>query len=135
MHNTQIAAVDVPLKMSQWMQENECALAGQMSPNTPMKMVFVGRIVDALFIFRYKLPPSVIIGYYAHITTISMCGPRWEGAYRGFIIRLKTERRERLLNAVLHTCFCWCWHWGQCLVSGRTGCCSWAGVNFSAPSD
>lgn len=59
-----------------------------------MTMVFVGRIVDALFIFRYKLPPSVIIGYYTHITTISMCGPRLEGVYGGFIINLK--RKENI---------------------------------------
>lgn len=37
-----IAAVDVPLKMSQWMRENECAPTGQMSLNIPMKMVFAG---------------------------------------------------------------------------------------------
>lgn len=39
-----MAAVDVPLKMSQWMRENECASAGQMSLNIPMKMVFASWI-------------------------------------------------------------------------------------------
>lgn len=45
--HTEIAAVDVPLKMSQWMQENECALAGQMSLNIPMKIGFAGWILGA----------------------------------------------------------------------------------------
>ena len=34
----------------------------------------------------------------------------------------------------LGTCSGWCWQWGQYLVSGHRGCCSWAGVNFSGPS-
>ncbi len=41
---TEMAAVDVPLKMSQWTRENECAPAGQMSLNIPMKMVFASWI-------------------------------------------------------------------------------------------
>lgn len=34
--------VDVPLKMSKWMGENECAPAGQMPLNIPVKMVLLG---------------------------------------------------------------------------------------------
>lgn len=58
--HTEIAVVDVPLKMSKWMGENECAPAGQMSLNIPMKngicWVNSGCIIS---ITRHRLPPGV----------------------------------------------------------------------------
>lgn len=47
---------------------------------------------------------------------------------------ISSETGMRQVTSELCTCFCLCWHRGRSLGSERTSCCSWAGVNFWAPS-
>lgn len=59
LHNTQTAAAEPPLKMSQRMWENECAAAGQMSQNILMKRKCSGWTVIKFSLTGYRLPPGV----------------------------------------------------------------------------
>ncbi len=71
--HTEIVVVYAPLKMSQWMQGNECAPAGQMSVNKPMKTASVGWILDTssllLDVDRHLV---FTLRYYMHNTTSSI---------------------------------------------------------------
>lgn len=48
--------------------------------------------------------------------------------------RTHTERDTQTISE-LNTCFCWYWQKRGYQESGHAACCSWADINFSAPSD